>query len=165
MAKAPDSRSGRGHRGELALGRGLISRQTPDLRGPSFDLLSDGSALEVGGDADTLIGPAGADQENAGLSFSLSDVVLAVARVPTPATAGSRVVIDTGGSLLTNAHLVRGYSQVTVILPDRQAVVGEVVRLDEVRDLALVSLPGERYPETWVTAAGPSLSAPGKLSA
>lgn len=52
-------------------------------------------------------------------------------------SSGSGVRIPEG--VLTNAHVVKGHPQVRVFAPDGKSANGTVTRLDEVRDLAIVT--------------------------
>ena len=58
--------------------------------------------------------------------------------IRTPAGAGSGFVIDAGGLILTNAHVVRGTDAVTVGFSDGGSAPGTVVKRDLGRDVALV---------------------------
>ena len=60
---------------------------------------------------------------------------------------GSGVVIDSGGLVLTNAHVVERVDEVTVTLADGDQRDGHVVGTDSVTDLALVELEGKRLPK------------------
>ncbi|HJN36900.1 MAG: trypsin-like peptidase domain-containing protein [Prochlorococcus sp.] len=60
---------------------------------------------------------------------------------------GSGVVIDEGGLVLTNAHVVERVDEVTVTLADGDQRDGHVVGTDPVTDLALVALDGKRLPK------------------
>ncbi len=56
------------------------------------------------------------------------------------ASHGSGFFITEDGYLLTNDHVVQDRRQVTVRLPGGAELVGEVVRTDRVRDIALVKV-------------------------
>src|SRR5258705_6937743 len=51
---------------------------------------------------------------------------------------GSGFVIDKGGTILTNAHVVNGATKVTVQFQDKQSVDAKVLGKDESTDLALL---------------------------
>jgi serine protease Do len=53
---------------------------------------------------------------------------------------GSGVIIDADGFILTNAHVIRGAREVTVVLNDGTELDGEVVGVAEERDLAVVKV-------------------------
>lgn len=61
---------------------------------------------------------------------------------------GSGFIIDSGGLILTNAHVVSNADRVTVTLKDGRSFEGEVRGTDTVTDLAVVKIndPGERLP-------------------
>jgi len=62
---------------------------------------------------------------------------------PARATA---VVIDRGGYLITNQHVVEGAAQIRVHLPDGRDLEGEVVGGDEATDVAVVRVDGIDVP-------------------
>jgi putative serine protease PepD len=53
---------------------------------------------------------------------------------------GSGFVIDKGGTILTNAHVVNGATKVTVQFQDKQSVDAKVLGKDESTDLALLQV-------------------------
>lgn len=55
---------------------------------------------------------------------------------------GSGFIIDPGGIILTNAHVVSGADTVTVTLKDGRAFEGKVRGADELTDLAVVKIQG-----------------------
>lgn len=59
---------------------------------------------------------------------------------------GSGFVIDERGYILTNQHVVGGRERVRVRFLDGTEVTGEVLRRDEVRDVALVKVGGRGHP-------------------
>jgi len=54
---------------------------------------------------------------------------------------GSGFIVDSSGTVLTNAHVVSDADRVTVILKDGRRLDGEVLGVDEVTDLAVVKIP------------------------
>lgn len=52
--------------------------------------------------------------------------------------AGSGFVIDSEGLIITNGHVVRGATKISVMYPGGNKSIGEVVALDPYRDLALL---------------------------
>jgi len=71
-------------------------------------------------------------------------VVTISATVGTPRSfsqaTGTGFVVDTGGDILTNAHVVDGASSVTVTFNDGQSVSGRVAGVDQSDDLAIVKV-------------------------
>ena len=66
-------------------------------------------------------------------------------RVRTRIAAGSGVIIDPAGLVLTSAHLVGDSLSAQVLVDDTRTVIGTVIHLDELRDLALLQLPHGKY--------------------
>ena len=64
----------------------------------------------------------------------------ALVRIQTPTGAGSGIVIDSGGLILTNNHLTRGTQKVLVFLKDGIQHNGSVVGRDLLRNLAVVRI-------------------------
>ena len=58
--------------------------------------------------------------------------------------SGSGFVINAQGDVITNSHVVGGYSTVTVLLQDGRSLQGTVVGQDEYLDLAYIRLSGGR---------------------
>jgi serine protease Do len=56
---------------------------------------------------------------------------------------GSGVIVTTGGRILTNAHVVKGASQITVTLHDGTDVEAKVIGTDPKADLAVLQLEGK----------------------
>jgi Do/DeqQ family serine protease len=59
---------------------------------------------------------------------------------------GSGFIIDRGGVILTNSHVVNGADKVTVTLKDGRTFEGKVRGADEVTDLAVVKIDGSDLP-------------------
>ncbi|MEU6038002.1 trypsin-like peptidase domain-containing protein [Actinomadura sp. NPDC047616] len=59
---------------------------------------------------------------------------------------GSGFVIDRGGHVLTNAHVVEGAGEVTVVLADRRRLGARVVGADPANDLAVLAIPAGDSP-------------------
>ena len=87
--------------------------------------------------------------------------------------SGSGVIFDLDGYILTNSHVVRNGSDVTVTLDDGRQFEAEVVGTDELTDLAVLKIGGEEFPSAplaepstvrvgdWVIAIGNALALPG----
>ncbi|GAA0588338.1 S1C family serine protease [Actinomadura livida] len=59
---------------------------------------------------------------------------------------GSGFVIDRRGHVLTNAHVVEGGGQVTVVLADQRRVRARLVGTDRALDLAVLAIPAAQAP-------------------
>ena len=103
--------------------------------------------------ASTRVVPGSAAFAIENLPDLVDQVLSSVARVETNVAgsfgqegAGSAVVIDDEGHLLTNYHVVQGASSISVTLADGTIAVATVVGIDPASDLAVlqVSLPAER---------------------
>jgi len=67
----------------------------------------------------------------------------AVVRIETTTGFGSGTIIDTEGHILTNYHVVSGFSLVVVRVADEFTVPATVVGFDEVRDIGIIKVdPG-----------------------
>jgi len=97
-----------------------------------------------------------ADGESTGatpLAASEGDVepIVAVAEAVGPSVVlittadgqGSGIIYDASGLIITNAHVVVGAREVTVMLPDGLRVPGEVIGADEQTDIAMVKIDGD----------------------
>ena len=59
---------------------------------------------------------------------------------------GSGFIINAGGQILTNAHVVDGADKVTVRLRDGRELEGQVLGEDPVTDIAVVKIPANNLP-------------------
>lgn len=75
----------------------------------------------------------------------LEEVYPAVVRVSTDSVAGSGVIINSAGDVLTSAHVINESETATVVVGTGEPLTGVVARVDTVRDLALVRLPPGVY--------------------
>ena len=83
--------------------------------------------------------------EPPGTASMLEMVTPSVVRVLTSSIAGSGVVIERAGTVLTSAHIVQGNEVVFVLVEGKEPLIGTVTRVDKARDLALVKLPPGIY--------------------
>lgn len=75
------------------------------------------------------------------------DVSPAVVRISGSRGAGSGFFITSDGLIVTNAHVVRSESSVTVTLSNGKSLESSAIYVDEDRDLAFVKIPGSTYPK------------------
>ncbi len=92
--------------------------------------------------------------------------------VPTE-QAGSGVIIDDRGYIITNNHVVEGAESIAVTLPDRRTFDAALVGTDPLTDLALIKIEGDSLPTAvfgnssevrggdWVVAIGNALALKG----
>jgi serine protease Do len=59
---------------------------------------------------------------------------------------GSGFIIGSDGLILTNAHVVKGASEVTVRLTDRREYTAKVVGIDSKSDIAVIRIPAKDLP-------------------
>jgi len=59
---------------------------------------------------------------------------------------GSGVIVDAGGTILTNFHVVDGADKITVLMSDNKSFVAKVVGSDQPSDLAVLKIEGEALP-------------------
>ncbi|HEX2317253.1 MAG TPA: trypsin-like peptidase domain-containing protein, partial [Thermomonospora sp.] len=67
-------------------------------------------------------------------------VVSVEVRTGTSRGTGSGFVLDRSGHVLTNAHVVDGGGEVTVVLPDRRRLAARVVGADGRQDIAVLAI-------------------------
>ena len=74
---------------------------------------------------------------------------------------GSGVVVDRGGFILTNAHVVRDASRIEVRLADGRKLKAQVVGEDDETDLAVLKVEaGDLIAATWADSDGIDVGAP-----
>lgn len=61
-------------------------------------------------------------------------------------SAGSGVILDTNGYIVTNNHVVEGATQITVTLSDRREFSAKVVGTDPKTDLAVIKIEAKELP-------------------
>jgi len=59
---------------------------------------------------------------------------------------GSGVIYDKDGSIITNAHVVSGATQIKVVLPDAREFDARIVGIDENSDIAILKINGSKLP-------------------
>ncbi|MGH8136891.1 MAG: DegQ family serine endoprotease [Steroidobacteraceae bacterium] len=59
---------------------------------------------------------------------------------------GSGFIVSPDGTILTNAHVVHGASEVTVRLTDRREYTAKVVGVDTKSDIAVIKIPAKNLP-------------------
>ncbi|MFC5816581.1 S1C family serine protease [Nonomuraea harbinensis] len=77
-----------------------------------------------------------------GLSATAAMVLPSVVSVEAGRAGGSGFVVDGSGHVLTNAHVVRGASDVTVVLSDGRRLGARVLGSDDDEDLAVLEVAG-----------------------
>lgn len=88
-------------------------------------------------DGASPIGSNGGDEPVVSVSRAL---LPSVVQIRTETGAGSGVIYDERGRILTAAHVVEGFDDVSVRLPDGDRIDGRVVGRDPGRDIAVVSV-------------------------
>lgn len=76
----------------------------------------------------------------------VAEVKPATVYIETTEGAGSGMIIDSEGYILTNAHVVEGVSTAKVKLSDGQLYSAEVKGRDEIIDVAILKISGENFP-------------------
>lgn len=75
----------------------------------------------------------------------VEDVSPAVVQIATSdGASGSGFIVDSDGRVVTNAHVVQGFSSVEVRLVSGQSYTGRVLGVDEIADLAVVQIESRR---------------------
>ena len=73
---------------------------------------------------------------------------------------GSGFIVSSDGTILTNAHVVNGASEVTVRLTDRREYIAKVVGVDTKSDVAVIRIAAKNLPT--VRLGDPSKLKPGE---
>ncbi|MFG1696299.1 S1C family serine protease [Nonomuraea sp. NPDC049309] len=94
-----------------------------------------------------------------GLSATAARVLPSVVSIETRTAGGSGFAVDDRGHILTNAHVVAGSTQVTVVLNDGRRLTARVVGADGDEDLAVLEVdhPGELTSATLGRSSGLSV--------
>ena len=87
--------------------------------------------------------------------------------------AGSGIIIDKKGYIVTNNHVIEGATSITVSLPDGRSFTATIVGTDPATDLAVIKIDGDNLPTAsfgnssamragnWVVAIGNALALDG----
>ncbi|WP_334128898.1 S1C family serine protease [Sneathiella sp.] len=75
------------------------------------------------------------------IESKLNTVLAAVVTVRSGMGHGSGFIINEDGYILTNAHVVNESSKAAIILNNGLEVIGDVIRVSEQRDVALIKVP------------------------
>jgi len=59
---------------------------------------------------------------------------------------GTGMIIDANGYILTNYHVVKDMTKITVTLASRKSYEGEVIGVDKLRDLAVIKIDAKNLP-------------------
>lgn len=80
--------------------------------------------------------------------LSVADVVErareGVVRIEGPNSSGSGFVVDSDGYILTNEHVIRGQSRLTVVFDNGTRLTARVISSDAARDIALLKVTASR---------------------
>ena len=126
------------HRGFIA-GMGAASEIGPTQETPASPGLSDLNIRFVG-TADL------SDQSKSSLAEVIERIQDGVVQVTAGSSSGSGFIIDEGGVVVTNEHVVQGRRTVGIQLTNGRQYEGEVLTRDSTADLALVQIEGnERF--------------------
>ena len=74
----------------------------------------------------------------------VEDISPSVVQIITPDGNGSGFVTDADGRIVTNAHVVKGLSEVEVRFTDGRTYTGRILGVDEVADVALIDIGAYR---------------------
>ena len=74
------------------------------------------------------------------LSSMVEDISPSVVQIVTPDGNGSGFVIDADGHVVTNAHVVKDFSEVEVRFAGGRIYTGRILGVDEVADVALIDI-------------------------
>ena len=132
------------HDGMIIMGQEAFAAATRNLAGlAQFHAIASGTpdaqAAEAKPDGPS-IELAGLQEVRGPISTRMNQVRAAVPTIDLGRGHGSGFFITEDGYLLTNDHVVGDRKQVTVRLPSGVELIGEVIRTDQVRDIALVKV-------------------------
>jgi putative serine protease PepD len=91
-------------------------------------------------------GSSGIPSATTDAEASAQRILRSVVQVRTASGSGSGFVIDGGGHVLTNHHVVEGSSSVDLVLPDGSDVSGRVLGSDQPSDIAVIEASGLATP-------------------
>jgi putative serine protease PepD len=101
--------------------------------------------------AQSTAGPANGAGDLSDVAARVQPSVVSVeTRSGTGRGTGSGFVIDRGGHILTNAHVVEGAAEVDVVLSDRRRLTARVLGEDRAGDLAVLAISASDSPSPLV---------------
>jgi serine protease Do len=114
-----------------------------------FTIRLDGVQEFVGASSPTepLVVRTSAPAASNSVESTVHDAIPAVVRISASNQAGSGFFITSDGLIVTNAHVVRNESYVTVITSSGKSLQSAAIYTDEDRDLAFVKVAGTSYPK------------------
>ncbi|MEV0380251.1 trypsin-like peptidase domain-containing protein [Nonomuraea sp. NPDC050643] len=136
------------HRGRLLVAAALVAALTGAAAGVAGARLSEGSEPAPAAALPRVSPDPSASLS--GLSATAARVLPSVVSIESGSSGGSGFVVDDRGHILTNAHVVRGSDQVTVVLSDGSRLSARVIGEDDDEDLAVleVNYPRDLTPAT-----------------
>jgi serine protease Do len=78
--------------------------------------------------------------------FSLFDFFGDIPMQRKVASIGSGVIYDKEGLIITNAHVVEGATEITVVLPDKREFPATLLGIDQTHDIAKLKITGTNLP-------------------
>jgi serine protease Do len=75
--------------------------------------------------------------------FNFFDIVPYEKQIP---GLGSGVIFSEDGYIISNAHVVEGATEITIILTDGRQFEGKIVGIDNVHDIAILKIDGKNLP-------------------
>ncbi|MBC6460234.1 S1C family serine protease [Actinomadura sp. HBU206391] len=137
--------TGVGQGGRVVLVAVLAAALTGGVAGITGAALTSDRALAP--PARSAAGPANGPGDLSDVAARVQPSVVSLeVRATNSRGTGSGFVIDRVGHVLTNAHVVEGGGDVTVVLSDRRRLPGQVVGTDPAHDIAVVSVDAGQSP-------------------
>ncbi|OGY89595.1 MAG: hypothetical protein A2927_01690 [Candidatus Komeilibacteria bacterium RIFCSPLOWO2_01_FULL_45_10] len=115
-----------------------VASQTPST---NENIQKESVKQEKSTELETGTQPAPAAKTSLTNSEIIQKIKPSVVYLETNQGQGTGFIIDVEGQILTNAHVVEGVSTSTVKLFDNRSYTATVVARDEIRDLALLTIP------------------------
>ena len=82
------------------------------------------------------------------LAQMIEDIEPSLVYIETDTSSGTGFVVEEGGLVVTNEHVVEDFDSVTVVMSDGREYDGDVLGVDETADLAIVKLNAAKKFET-----------------
>jgi putative serine protease PepD len=131
--------------GRILLAAALLSALSGGVAGGGVAaVVSDGSGASI---TQSSAGPVNGPGDLSDMAGRVQPSVVSIeVRSGRASGTGSGFILDGSGHVLTNAHVVEGGGEISVVLPDRRRLSAQLVGSDTANDVAILSISASDSP-------------------